>query len=584
MDRTFAPLGFCLALIIALPVAAAECKLTRVAQLPVTMAGTRPMIAGTVNAMPARFLLDTGAFFSLLTRASADKFHLKLRGLPWGFRVGGISGSADTRLVTADDFTLTGFGTGTLHRVDFLVGGNVLQSEADGLIGQNVLGRADTEFDLANGLVSLFKPQDCAHQMLAYWWKDGGIAEMSIDRTSELSPLLVGSATLNGERIRVLFDSGAFRSALTVRAAARAGVKPEDAGVISGGPIRGLGSRVIETWIGRFDNLDLGGEQIKNGRVRFGKMDLPEGTDMLLGADFFLSHRIYVAVSQHKIYFTFNGGQVFDLRNDHEVEASAKDAPTDAAGFRRRGAAAAGRHEFRAALADLDEAVRREPQEAENYYQRADALWRDQKFDAARADADQAIKLRPDDVPTLILRASLRLEQKDDPGALADFDKAASLAPDDPGVGLRIARIYLSTGHYEMADSRLTAWISKYRKDDRLPAVLTDRCWARVWRRNQSDLALADCNAALDAGPKTSQLLGVRATVLLMRGDTDRALSDYRTSVAMQPKGAWSLFGLGVTEMRKGRQEDGRIHIKAATQLDSAVATKYAQLGLSPAS
>ncbi len=35
---------------------------------------------------------------------------------------------------------------------------------------------------------------------------------------------------------------------------------------------------------------------------------------MILGADFFLSHHILVASSQRKLYFTYNGGPVFDLR------------------------------------------------------------------------------------------------------------------------------------------------------------------------------------------------------------------------------------------------------------------------------
>ena len=33
--------------------------------------------------------------------------------------------------------------------------------------------------------------------------------------------------------------------------------------------------------------------------------------DMIIGADFFLAHRIYVARSQGKIYFTYKGGPVF---------------------------------------------------------------------------------------------------------------------------------------------------------------------------------------------------------------------------------------------------------------------------------
>ena len=45
---------------------------------------------------------------------------------------------------------------------------------------------------------------------------------------------------------------------------------------------------------------------------------------MLLGDDFFLSHRVYVANSQRKLYFTYNGGPVFALN-------ARKNAPADSA-------------------------------------------------------------------------------------------------------------------------------------------------------------------------------------------------------------------------------------------------------------
>jgi hypothetical protein len=41
--------------------------------------------------------------------------------------------------------------------------------------------------------------------------------------------------------------------------------------------------------------------------------------DMVLGADFFLTHRIYVANNQQKMYFTYNGGPVFDLSRNPAV-------------------------------------------------------------------------------------------------------------------------------------------------------------------------------------------------------------------------------------------------------------------------
>jgi len=40
--------------------------------------------------------------------------------------------------------------------------------------------------------------------------------------------------------------------------------------------------------------------------------DLPDA-DMLLGSDFFVSHHVFVANSQHKLYVTYNGGPVFNL-------------------------------------------------------------------------------------------------------------------------------------------------------------------------------------------------------------------------------------------------------------------------------
>ncbi len=64
-------------------------------------------------------------------------------------------------------------------------------------------------------------------------------------------------------------------------------------------------------------------------KLRFGDLGLVDA-DMLIGADFFLSHRIYVASKQRKVYFTFNGGPVFNLA----------DAPPQVAGTDRRAKAA----------------------------------------------------------------------------------------------------------------------------------------------------------------------------------------------------------------------------------------------------
>jgi hypothetical protein len=91
--------------------AAAACQVVRYAELPVTMFGTQPFIAGAINGMNALFIADSGAFFSTLPRESAEKFNMSLGPLPIGLEVRGVGGAADARLGTAKDFSLVGLGT-----------------------------------------------------------------------------------------------------------------------------------------------------------------------------------------------------------------------------------------------------------------------------------------------------------------------------------------------------------------------------------------------------------------------------------------------------------------------------------------
>jgi tetratricopeptide (TPR) repeat protein len=237
-----------------------------------------------------------------------------------------------------------------------------------------------------------------------------------------------------------------------------------------------------------------GGEQIKNARLRIGDIELPGGADLLLGADFFLSHRIYVGANQHRIYFTYNGGHVFDLSvtdatrsaggpagdepvaslatadagNTESGTVQARDEPRDAAGFRRRGAAFAARLDFRSAIADLDQAIRLDPADPENYFQRALANWRDHQAARAMADFDQSLSLRPDYVAALMGRGTLRLMSKEQAGARADFDRVAALAPNNASLDLRMAETYVNTGYFDDAISRFDRWVAAYPRDDQI--------------------------------------------------------------------------------------------------------------------
>src|SRR5690606_5278364 len=167
--------------------------------------------------------------------------------------------------------------------------------------------------------------------------------------------------------------------------------------------------------------------------------------------DFFLSHRVYVASGQDRIYFTYNGGPVFDLRASasdarSQPAASPETASTTidqapaltAAELRRRGTASLARRDVETALVDLDKAVELDPQDPENLYQRGMARWANRQPAWAMSDFDATLKLAPEHVDALIARGTLRLHGSAPGEAATDFDRALMLAPNKPRVALRI--------------------------------------------------------------------------------------------------------------------------------------------------
>ena len=64
----------------------AECKRAAV-DLPVTISGTRALIDAKINRQDVRLLVDSGAFFSIISAATAEEFKLKMGPAPPGRRV-----------------------------------------------------------------------------------------------------------------------------------------------------------------------------------------------------------------------------------------------------------------------------------------------------------------------------------------------------------------------------------------------------------------------------------------------------------------------------------------------------------------
>jgi tetratricopeptide (TPR) repeat protein/predicted aspartyl protease len=578
----------------------AACKLAKMAELPVTMSNLKPVITAQINGEEARFVADSGAFYSLITQAGAAQYKLKVSAAPFGLFIKGIGGNIEPSVATVKIFTIAGV---PLHNIEFLVGGSTVgRSESVGVLGQNFFRIGDVEYDLARGAIRLMRAKDCGRTVLAYWVKPSEpYSVMDIEPATLQSPHTTGTAFatsqslhttgtafINGARIRVIFDSGAGMSILSSRAAERAGVRPDTPGVTGAGYVFGLGRGSIKTYTGPFSSFKIGDEEIRNTQLRFGDIGV-EDADMLIGADFFLSHRIYVASSQRKLFFTYNGGPVFNLTaaaDAQAMEGEIGDEPADAAAYSRRGMAFAARRDYQHALADLTRACELDPTVPDYFYQRGVVYREDQQFDRAAADLDRALELKPDHLSALQVRALLRLRVKDIAGATADLASADRAAPKEADIRLFLARSYQSADLMAASVAQYDLWIAAHRADSRMPEALSNRCWMRALLGQDLDTALNDCNIALKlsgkSAPFTARILNSRGLVRLRRGEYDKSLADYDDSMKLNPKDAWVLYGRGIDKVRQGKSAEGEADMAAATALWPPIEDEFKSHGIAP--
>jgi predicted aspartyl protease/Flp pilus assembly protein TadD len=543
-------------------VTAGECKLSKIADLPITMRGTEPIVTARINGQDVPFLADSGAFFSTLTPAKAKELGLNVSSATFGLRISGVGGESEAGLTTVKAFGIAG---ATLPNVEFVVAGNALGGETAGLLGRNFLDFADAEYDLAGGVIRLWRFRGCGSRIPTYWRRPDQTVSMVDIRSLNNNPndrAAVGAAFVNSAKISVLFDTGASASGLSLAVAKRLGLAVNGPGAVSAGETYGMGKRLAHTWIVPVASFKVGDEEIRNTRLRVYDSTLTD-VDMLIGADFFLAHRVFIDNTAHKLYFTYNGGPVFNLDvkpslsttgagsepTDLPAAADSKDADEVA----RRGEALASRHDFAAAIADLTRAVSLAPANSRYRAQRGAIYAQNNQPSLAMADFDKVLEISPNDTATRILRARLRLDAKDKAGAFADLEALDRVADPQADVRLQMGQLYEHAEAFPQALGQFDLWIKTHPDDVTRAGALSGRCGDRAVLNQDLTKAMSDCEAALRIAPRDSAILTSRGFVSLRLGNLDKAIADFDAALAHSPRMAWTLYGRGLAKARKGQ-------------------------------
>jgi predicted aspartyl protease len=299
------------------PSAPADCTIKKFAELPVTMIDGQPTVAVKINGHDGRFVISSGFYTSQISTAAARKWNLDWDAntpLVGARVIGGNDG--DLRSVSVKSFTLAAVDLG---HSDFIVTDGMAVSE--GTVGQNILSMADVEYDLPHDVVRLMKPPPCPDTNFAYWHAGQPYSILDIEPHDPAHPFIAGSVLLNGTKLRAVFDSGFPATVISLQAAAKASIRPGDPDVTSL-PAEGN----MKRWVAPVANLSIGDEGLARTHVIIAELHRPD-IDMVIGADFFLSHRIYVANTSHQMFFTYAGGKPFDVSGQITAHATPPPPP-----------------------------------------------------------------------------------------------------------------------------------------------------------------------------------------------------------------------------------------------------------------
>eukprot|EP00667_Euglena_gracilis_P001356 EG_transcript_1355 len=163
------------------------------------------------------------------------------------------------------------------------------------------------------------------------------------------------------------------------------------------------------------------------------------------------------------------------------------------------------------AITDLNEAINLDPREGKFYFNRAmiKEKWNDTA--GALEDFGQALRRSPT-ADWFVQRGSLSLNRNDEVGALQDFEMAHELEPTN------------------------------------LEALLA--CAPLKLKYQNSSVALAMCNAAVELAPQKAACYATRGSVYLSLGQMAQAHSDFNTAIGLQPDYARAYIGRSMVKRR----------------------------------
>ncbi len=304
-----------------------KCVLRQVGELDVPLGEGVGTVEAAINGQPVRMIVDSGSFATSLFRSTPEKLGIPVKLID-GAVVYGIGGSQQMGEAGIKEFKV---GPMVARGINLAVIDGAHGADVGGVLGIQFLRQMDIEFDYPDGKLRFFKPEGCLGDQVVYWGKAYSVADI---RSNDAEGTVQVDVKLAGQSTLALMDSGFSESVVTPVLAKR--LSSGGASTTELGQYQGIGRAKLDASVATFDSFSFGDETIHNAKlgvadlwhndreVKLGSriarsaVDEPE---IILGADFLRSHRVYISKSQNKVYVSYSGGPVFVTHRSAEATA-----------------------------------------------------------------------------------------------------------------------------------------------------------------------------------------------------------------------------------------------------------------------
>lgn len=328
---------------------------------------------------------------------------------------------------------------------------------------------------------------------LAYWDPNAVQVPLDAGRGGRLPTVEV---QLDGVSYTALIDTGATNSSITLAALRKLSLSASSPGMRPAADSSGVGTALVRNYRYRFKRFALGRETIENPELIVSERTASSHFDLVLGLDFIRTHRILLAPSQDKAYFTYLGGQPFSTGG-------------------------------------VEDWLVREAEQGNGYaqYRLAALKARDKNKEESAAWLAKAVE--QSNAPALRQRAGELQRAGRTADALPLLERAIAQDPFDLMAQLHLFRARVQAGQGEQASNAL-AEVRQRLQDARWPAPLADYYLGKITLDKLLELAADERELARR---RQCQAYGAIGQLMEARGDR-ASVGEWRAKIAAECRGS----------------------------------------------